>query len=145
MKSERGNIIVYVLVGLVLFGALAGSVWWVNNRAQTETQAPVATESAPAEDGTTETSVDQDAVSAPQPDSAASSDDQPVANNPEQPAPTPASPQTPTLAPESQTPSNPTPAQVANAGPVENSLMTASGLGVIAYLSSLYVRSRRSL
>ena len=55
MKSQRGNIIVYALVGLVLFGILLGSIWWIRQRS---TPAPVATDNQTQQQ--TDTEVKQD-------------------------------------------------------------------------------------
>lgn len=150
MESQRGNIIVYLLIGLVMFGALLSGLWWIKTRAGGEKPTVVAEESQSAQNDKktpAETSVEQDAVPAtdePTPTPAPAATPAP-ANNPPAQRPAPSAPQTqPVLPPESQTNRTPKPNEVASSGPVENGLITASGLGVLAYLSTSYVRSRRT-
>jgi cytoskeletal protein RodZ len=167
MKSERGNIIVYLLVGLVLFGVLVGGVWWVKNRvANKPTPVATTTEQKVVQPGT-DTKVDQDSKPATKP-----AETKPA----EQPAPaapaTPAQPTTPqnttnnsstpatgstsgttngrasdlaALPPESRTASaGPSPNNVAATGPLENAIGTSLGLGIVTFLASSFVRSRKS-
>lgn len=151
MKSERGNIIVYLLVGVVLFGLLLGGLWWVKARVADTPTTPVATTEDQNKPTTeTDTAVDQDGTPEQKPaEEAAPSTPEPAAPAPATPAPTPApvtpAPTTPVLPPESQTPSTgPSPNNVAASGPLENAVGTAFGLGVLAYLGTSFARSRRA-
>ncbi|MEO5691048.1 MAG: hypothetical protein ABIQ64_02580 [Candidatus Saccharimonadales bacterium] len=148
MKSQRGNVIVYALVGLVLFGVLAGSIYWVRQRS---TPAPVATNNQTQEQ--TKTEVKQD-------ENPAQSAEKPAAGNSE--TQTPSGPGTSSgtgssnpvqsnrdttnpSKPESQTPrTGPSPAAVAASGPLENSLISSIVLGTATFAGTSYVRSRRS-
>ncbi len=152
MKSERGNIIVYLLVGVVLFGLLLGGLWWVKARVADKPGGSIAT-TEDRDKATTETEVSQDAPeqkpSEETTTEAAPSNPEPVAPAPTTPAPTPApvtpAPTTPVLPPESQTPrTGPSPDNVAASGPLENAVGTAFGLGVLAYLGTSFARSRRA-
>ena len=157
MKSERGNIIVYLLVGVVLFGLLLGGLWWVKARVADKPSAPIAT-TEEQNKPTTDTEVNQDGTpEQKKPEETttgteATTPTPPVAPAPPVPAPTTPAPVTPApttppavLPPESQTPrTGPSPNNVAASGPLENALGTSFGLGVIAYLGTSFVRSRRT-
>jgi cytoskeletal protein RodZ len=155
MKSERGNIIVYLLVGVVLFGLLLGGLWWVKARVADTPAAPVAT-TGEQDKSTTETEVNQDGTEQqPTEEAATGTENTPTTSAPTSPAPAPATPAPSTttpapstpapLPPESQTPNTgPSPNGVAASGPVENAIGTSLGLGVLAYLGTSYVRSRRA-
>jgi|JI10StandDraft_1071094.scaffolds.fasta_scaffold305554_2 cytoskeletal protein RodZ len=153
MKSERGNIIVYLLVGVVLFGLLLGGLWWVKARVADKPSAPVATTNEQNKP-TTETEVNQDGTQETKPSEETTTEAEatpstPAVPAPTSPAPTPAAvtpaPTASALPPESQTPrTGPSPSNVAASGPLENALGTSFGLGVLAYLGTSFVRSRRT-
>ena len=44
MKSERGNIVIYLLVGLALFAVLLTGLWWVKSQAPKTVAAPETTQ-----------------------------------------------------------------------------------------------------
>lgn len=152
MKSERGNVVVYLLVGLVLFGLLLSGAWWVKNQSSRAT-APVA--STDKTQPQTETKVSQD-------DKPAKTDNKPAENQPKPtPAPTPASPApsnpapapvptpAPSVAPtrpESQTPRIGTtgPSSVASSGPLEDAITSSLLIGGVTFATASYLRSRRT-
>lgn len=152
MNNERGNIIVYLLVSLALFGVLLGGAWWVKNRAGAAgtPATPVATsaekKSTPKADQP-QTTVNQDATPS-QTSGNTSSNTQSQATTPSTSQPSPQTmppkddkPTTPR--PESQTSSAGSPRAVASSGPVEDSLVTAMLLGTATYTMHSFVRSRR--
>lgn len=148
MNSERGNIIVYLLIGLVMFGAVAGSLWWLQTRAGDEQQPASTSEEREADN-------DQAPAEQPAADPApanggdtAPSDTEPAGRAPAADTPATASPtndQPVTTSDATTPPAQPTPTQVAPAGPVENSMLMAASLGMIAFAATSYARSRRSL
>lgn len=152
MKSQRGNVIVYALVGLVLFGVLAGSIYWIRNRS---TPAPVASNNQTQEETKTEVKQDETPAQSAEESAAGNSEAQTPSgtgtpNTSGAPATTPAPVQssrdtaTPTT-PESQTPrTGPSPTAVAASGPLENSLISSLVLGTATFAGASYVRSRRS-
>lgn len=153
MRSQRGNIIVYLLVGIVLFSALIGTMWWVKNRVAT-TPAPVATTEQTQKSGT-ETKVDQDSkpeTTNEQTNTGSAEEQKPDTSQTTTPPSTSTQPgsgsgasSNTTLPPESQTPrTGPAPSNVAASGPIENAMGTSLGLGIITYLASSFVRSRKS-
>lgn len=172
MKSERGNIVVYLLVGLVLFGVLLGGVWWVKNRVANKPTPVGTTQEEKTVQPGTDTQVDQDKAPETKPE-----ETKPAETKPEEQAPStssvPATPapetnnaggisssasSTPTtngaatnrgtdlaaLPPESRMASTgPSPTNVAASGPLENALGTSLGLGIVTFLGSSYVLSRK--
>ncbi len=137
MKSQRGNVIVYALVGLVLFGVLAGSIYWVRQRS---TPAPVARDNQTQEQTKTEVKQDETPTKSAE-ESAASTDNGTGSSSAAQSNRDTATPQTP----ESQTPrTGPSPDAVAASGPLENSLISSLVLGTATFAGASYVRSRRS-
>ncbi len=148
MKSERGGIVVYLIIGLVLFGALLGGVWWVKQRtvvagdatqktttpgtSQTDTQ--VSQDAQPERDATSE-----EATSTPTP--AASS-----ADYPQQTSSTATTQSSTTATIPSPSSSGSTAAAgnkpVANTGPAEDAALTAVALATLSYVAVAYVRSR---
>ena len=155
MRSERGNIVVYIIVGLALFGALLTGVWWVKSHAPKTVAAPhVATSKDEAK--MTETTIKQDETSKPNESSAATDQATPAPSTSNTtPAPTipgdypsqssSTSTTTPSATPpkpESQTP-HATSGPVAASGPVEDSIMNALALGGAVYIVAAYLRSRR--
>lgn len=154
MKSERGNIIVYLLVGVVLFGLLLGGLWWVKARVADKPGGSIAT-TEERDKPTTETNVDQDKTPEQKPTEEVTTETEAAPSTPEPvtppapttpaPAPVTPGPTTPALPPESQTPrTGPSPGNVAASGPLESALGTSLGLGVLAYLGTSFVRSRRA-
>jgi cytoskeletal protein RodZ len=147
MQSERGNAIIYVLVGLVLFGAMLGGLWWVKNRVGTVQSAPVAVQETTKTDATTDTVVDQDTV--PSDDTQSSTTEaQTSSTDTTQPSAATTTPNSAIsqLPPESQTGQvKSSPNSVASSGPTENSLIAATALGIVAYLGTSFARSRRAL
>lgn len=173
MKSERGNIIVYLLVGLVLFGVLIGGVWWVKNRVANKPATVATTKEEKTVQPSTDTKVDQDKTPDNNPAETKPEESKPAETKPaEQPAP--AAPATPApetntrsttpstsgntssttpatsgndlaaLPPESRTASaGPSPNNVAASGPVENAIGTSLGLGIITFLASSFMLSRK--
>lgn len=120
MRSERGNIVVYLLVGLVLFGLLISGIWWVKRQAGSSLKSPVATQNAPAKPST---------------DTKVSQDEKPTQTDPEKPANspenTPASNdggQTGQSAPSTATPTPPsnTPTTAPSSGTSSSSTITPS-------------------
>ncbi len=153
MKTESGNVVVYLLVGLVLFVVMMSGIWWVKQRSHTVTPpTPTVTQTT---DESPETAVDQDAVSQQRStdnssrSASRSADSQPT--TPTQPAQSPqsstsnsTSPTTTPSRPESQTPrTGPSPTAVASSGPTEDRLFMAAGLGMVAFFGTSYARSRR--
>lgn len=130
--KQRGNIIVFVLIGLVLFGVLLGSVWWLKDRF---TGAPVATDTTQQ---TTETDTDIKQDQNPRDEAADSEDTAPATSDTSAPARDAATPQTP----ESQTPRT-GPSEVAASGPLENTLLSSLALGTAVFLGTSFARSRR--
>ena len=152
MKSERGNIIVYLLVGVVLFGLLLGGLWWVKARVADKPGGSIATTEEQNKPGT-ETNVEQDRTPEQKPSEEATTETEATPSTPAAPAPTTPAPSTPAPvtpapvapAPESQTPrTGPSPSGVAASGPVENMIGTSIGLGVLVYFGTSFVRSRRA-
>lgn len=157
MKSERGNIVVYLVVGLVLFGLLLTGLWWVKSRAPKTVSVPQVVQTKEKSSDKPETKINQDeGGSTPTGSSSTTSSDQsttdtnntttpPSSDYPQQTSSTATS--TPSVAPsrpESQTPNTLANGPVAASGPVEDSLMSAIALGGAAYMSTAYVRSRKS-
>lgn len=165
MKSERGNIVVYLVVGLVLFGLLLTGIWWVKSRAPKAVSTPqIAQTDNKKADDKPETTINQD-EGGTTPTGASSSQNNdastPAANNASDQATTgqstpPSSDYpsqtsstattTPSAAPtrpESQTPNLTETGPVAASGPVEDSFMSALALGGAAYMSTAYARSRK--
>ena len=137
MKSQRGNIIVYALVGLVLFGILLGSIWWIRQRS---TPAPVATDNQTQQQTDTEVKQDETPANPAAETPAAQGDQQQTQTGNNQPqrgggAATPATP-------ESQTPRT-GPSAVAASGPLENTLISSLVLGAATFAGTSYARSRR--
>ena len=173
MKSERGNIVVYLLVGLVLFGVLLGGVWWVKNRVANKATPVATTQDEKTVQPGTDTQVDQDKAPETKPEESKPAETKPEEQSPSSPsipatpAPetnnsggstnssnseTPATNGTATsrgtdlaaLPPESRMASTgPSPANVAASGPLENALGTSLGLGIVTFLGSSYVLSRK--
>lgn len=172
MKSERGNVIIYLLIGIVLFGAMLTGVWWVKKKNTQTVSAPIATNSQKQSDSP-ETTIHQDAGGSTQAQSEQNNSGTPSttgsATTPQATAPSPQYPQqssststnqpsnssqsatntTPSAGPstpESQTaPTGTTHANgVAATGPVED-MTSALALGGVIYTATLYVRSRRRL
>jgi cytoskeletal protein RodZ len=153
MNSERGNIIVYALVGLVLFGILLGSLWWVKSQVADAPDAPVATTEEQSKPKT-DTEVNQDTTqqgTTSQDAAPADTTPQAPSTSPQQTAPVQTAPATPPASaapatpPESQTPrTGPSPNNVAASGPVDSTIGTSLALGVIAYFGTSFVRSRRT-
>lgn len=142
MQSQRGNIIVYLVVGLVLCGAFLTGLWWVKRQST-----PVAVVSTTSRAGdkaaSTETRINQDDSGTKSAAGTDSTTEQGTsADFPQQTSST--STTQPSLAPESQTP--PTGAShsdgVANTGPAEDAFLTALVMGVLTYLGTHFVRSR---
>ncbi len=140
MKSQRGNVIVYALVGLVLFGVLAGSIYWVRQRSN---PAPVASDNQTQQQTDTEVKQDETPAQSAEESAAGTTESQSGtgSSNPVQSNRDTATPP----APESQTPrTGPSPAAVAASGPLENSLISSLVLGTATFAGASYVRSRRS-
>lgn len=156
MKSERGNIVVYLLVSLVLFGVLLTGMWWVKRQApHTAVRAPQTTQTTP-QTPQTETKISQDDAAPVEP----------ARNTPAAETPAPQTGTTPpssngggetsststttphqaTPRPESQTPhvSASDPRNVASSGPVEDSIVSSTILGGIVYAGVLFARSRQA-
>lgn len=148
MHRQRGNIVIYLLVGMVLFGMLLTGIWWTKTRVSRAVTTPQAVQ--PTVDKTVETTLDQDSrapvqdttKATPSPDTTSA---QPAA--PAYPSQTSSTATTtPSAAPtkpESQTPRTAAAGPVAASGPVEDSLVSAALLGSVAYATTMYVRSRR--
>lgn len=156
MKSERGNVVVYLLVGLVLFGLLLSGAWWVKNQSSRATS-PVATSSQPKPETETKVTQDEKPASEQKP---ADNQARPNPTPTPTPAPTPASPapSNPTPAPapapnvapsrpESQTPRIGTtgPSAVASSGPLEDAITSSILIGGATFATASYLRSRRSV
>ncbi len=164
MSSERGNIIIYLLVSLALFGAMLGGIWWVKNRigSTSRTQAPSVTAPASnktAQEKTPETVVKQHATpkdnSGNQPqnqsntagsnsNSASSQSSNTEAGSGSGITTMPPKDDEPTVPrPESQTPHKPSPSTVASSGPVEDTILSAFLLGIATFALHSFVRSRQ--
>lgn len=139
MKSQRGNIIVYLLIGLVLFGLLLGGLWWVRNRVANTPTAPVVT--TQPQNTTPETDVKQDEKPAESPtETTPGGQSQTGTTTPNTQAPPAA------LLPESQTPrTGPSPQAVAASGPLENTLISSLMLAGVTYIGVLFSRSRNAI
>lgn len=165
MSSERGNIIVYLLVSLALFGSMLGGIWWVKNRigSTSRTQSPAVT--APASNKTAqekapETVVDQDAAPTANPDNQSQNQSSTAGSNSNSASSQPSNTQAgsgsgattmppkddvPTTShPESQTSHKPSPSTVASSGPVEDTVMSALLLGIATFALHSFVRSPKS-
>jgi len=153
MKSERGNIVIYLLVGLALFAVLLTGLWWVKSQAPKTVAAPETTQTTTNTTPSVETTINQDDRGATTtepttPDTSTSTTTSPQTPSQDYPSQTsststttPSSSAAPTQ-PESQTPHSTSIVPVAASGPVEDSIMTALALGGVAYVTTAYIRSR---
>lgn len=173
MRSERGNIVIYLLVSLVFFGLLLTGMWWVKKQAaRTMSVAPTTTQKTDKKPEV-ETKISQDDVradkdrqtasdatvganSTPPADTGRTSSTATTNSSPSSsPATTPqplgggptasSSPST-TPPPESQMPhvSSTGPSNVASSGPVEDALLSSTVLGGVVYVGVLFARSRQA-
>ena len=162
MQSERGNVVVYLLIGLVLFGAMLSGVWWVKKQVSKPVSVPIATNSQ-NKSTTPETTIQQDtggtAGSQPTDQQSQSVPSQSSPEFPQQTSSTstsePSTGRSESSSQQTSTPSTPESqtaptgtthaAGLANTGPVEDGIVSAMLLGIATYAFVLYARSRRSV
>lgn len=130
MSSERGNIVVYTLVGLLLFGAMLGTFWWVRKADNKPVVVTGVAKDETSKNKSPETKVNQDEVVTGTP-SKGDESAQTAQNTPTVTAPAP------TIGTASSTNSD-----VAATGPTEDRIIVALGLGALIFLGSSYIRSR---
>lgn len=131
MKSQRGNIIIFLLIGLILFGSISGGLWWLKNRASDVAEGPATT---------AEQSADGE-----QAGRVGTNTDNPEATEATESAPDENREQAPVTGDTDSSISVSGPSSVASSGPTEDRLLMASGLGVLTFATTSYLRSRRSL